>query len=116
MVQTFATNANNDIFIDANGNLVVLTGNQAILAACVTACRAQLGEMVLATTLGLPNFQVVWVGVPNLPLWQSYLLQTLQAVEGVTQASNITIAVVNHTLNFTADITTIYGITTTITG
>lgn len=112
MVQTFGTNAHNDLFIGANGNLTVLTLNSAIMAACKTAARSQLGEMIYATGLGLPNFQTVWIGVPNFALWQSYLRNTLQNVEGVTQVSNITLTVSNNTLHYTAEITTQYGITT----
>lgn len=111
MVQTFGTNADNDIFLAANGNLTVLTLNSAIMAACKTAARSQLGEMIYATGLGLPNFQAVWVGVPNLALWQSYLRNTLQNVEGVTQVSNIVFNVSDEVLHYTAEITTQYGIT-----
>jgi hypothetical protein len=111
MVQTFATNADNDIFLAANGNLLVLTTNSAVMAACKTAARAQLGEMIYATGLGLPNFQAVWIGVPNLALWQSYLRNTFQNVEGVTQVSNITITVSDNILHYTAEITTQFGIT-----
>ena len=109
---TLGTNAANDLYLGANGNLVVLTGNDAILAACMTASRAQLGEMQYFTGQGVPNFQSVWVGVPNYPLWQSYLLQTLQGVSGVLLVSNIKITIIGNTLHYTADITTTFGTTT----
>ena len=108
MVMTFATNSSNDIFIDATKNLVVLTGVNAVAGACNTISKAQLGEMVLTTTQGLPNFQSVWIGVPNLRIWQSYLQNALQNVEGVTQVSNITITPATGKLSYQANIQTIY--------
>lgn len=116
MVQTFGTNANNDIYLGADGNLVVLTGVDAIAAACVTACLAQLGECVLQTGIGLPNFGSVWVGVPDYAIWQSYLQNTLLSVEGVTQVQSISLKAINNVLNFTAEISTIYGPTTISNG
>jgi hypothetical protein len=115
MVQTFGTNSANDLYLGTDGNLILLTANDAILAACMTATRAQLGEMEYFTQNGMPNFESVWVGVPNLPLWQSYLLRILQSVDGVTLVSNITMALSNNILTYTADITTQYG-TSTISG
>jgi hypothetical protein len=109
MVQTFGTNANNDIYLGPDGNLVVLSGLPAVEAACATASKAQLDEMVLATGSGLPNFQVVWVGVPNYQIWQSYLRATLQNVPGVQQVTSIAFAPSKNTLSYTANITTQYG-------
>ena len=62
MVQTFGQNANGDVYIGSDGNLVILSGLPAVEAACATASLAQLGEEVLTTGNGLPNFQAVWVG------------------------------------------------------
>lgn len=111
MVQTLGTDSDNDLYLGPDGNLVVLNNNSAVLAACKTACLAQLGEMIYATKQGLPNFQAVWVGVPNIPLWQSYLLKTLQNVAGVLQVSNIVVIITGSTMRYTAQIVTQFGIT-----
>ncbi|OWK36889.1 hypothetical protein [Fimbriiglobus ruber] len=111
MVQTFGTNLSGDIYLGADGNLAVLSGIQAIAGACVTACRTQLGECVLQTGVGLPNFQTVWVGVPDYALWQSYLQNTLLAVEGVTAVQSVNLTALDNVLRFTAEIQTIYGST-----
>ena len=109
MVQTFGQNANGDVYIGPDGNLVILSGLPAVEAACATASLAQLGEEVLTTGNGLPNFQAVWVGVTNIPLWQSYLRNTLQNVEGVTQVTSISARQNKNTLGYTAAIQTQYG-------
>lgn len=115
MVQTLAQNANGDIFIGANGNLAILSGIAAVEAACATASLAQLGEMVFATQQGIPNFQSLWVGTPDLGLWKAALLETLQNVEGVTQVNSLNLTQTGNTLSYVAEIATIYG-QTTITG
>ncbi|OYW80363.1 MAG: hypothetical protein B7Z19_03115 [Polynucleobacter sp. 32-46-5] len=109
MTQTFATNANNDIYIGGDGNLAIASGIQGVLQACATASKAQLGEMVLAVKSGIPNFQTVWVGAPNYAVFTAYLRNTLLAVDGVTDVQSLTLNAVNGVLKYTAVIVTKYG-------
>lgn len=109
MVQTIGTNGSHDIYLGPDGNIAVLSGLQAVAAACVTACLTQLGECVLQTGVGLPNFQTVWVGVPDYAIWESYLQTTILNVEGVTSVQSIRLSVQENTLSFIAEINTIYG-------
>ena len=114
MVQTLQTSAapNNDLVLNAGGSLTMLSGVEAIAAACVTACLTQLGECVLQTGVGLPNFGLIWVGVPDYALWQSYLQNTILGVEGVTAVQQIQLSAQKNTLSFIAEVSTIYGPTT----
>lgn len=117
MVQSFGQNAVGDIYINSSGLLQVDTGVQAIEDACATATRSQLGEMVFATESGIPNFQTLWVGIPNLALWKSAILNTLQGVEGVTGVNSLNLTVSGNTVSYVAQITTIYSeIPISITG
>ena len=109
MVQTFNTNDSNDIFIGPDGRLSIATGLQGVLKACETASYAQLGEMVLATGLGVPNRETIWIGVPNYPLYELYLRNTLLSVAGVSSVKSLEISVRGDTLFYTATIITIYG-------
>jgi hypothetical protein len=115
MTQTFDTNSDNDIFIGEDGRLAVATGLRAVLKGCESATYAQLGEMVLAQGLGIPNFQSIWIGVPNYQIFELYLRRTLLAVDGVTSVKSLQITVKGNTLSYTATIVTIYG-TETIVG
>ncbi|OWK42205.1 hypothetical protein [Fimbriiglobus ruber] len=117
MVQTFGTNASNDLFLGPDGNLVVLAGIAAVEAACATATKAQLGEMVFATETGVPNFQTLWVGSPEYALWKAAVLSTLQSVPGVTAVTSLNLTVSGSTVSYVAQITTQYSTTpSTITG
>jgi hypothetical protein len=117
MVQTFATNQVNDIFIDATGNLSILSGIAAVEAACATATKAQFGEMVFATNTGIPNFQTLWVGTPDYGLWKAAILSTLQGVEGVIAVTSLNLTVNGSTVSYVAQIATEFSTTPrTITG
>ena len=117
MVQTFATNQANDIFIDATGSLSIISGIAAVEAACATATKAQLGEMVFATETGIPNFQTLWVGTPDYSLWKSAILSTLQNVAGIVAVSSLNLSVNGSTVSYVAQITTEFSATPiTITG
>ena len=120
MTTTLGTTADtNDLYLDQAGNLALLTGQAAVEAACATAAKAQLGEMCLQTQAGIPNFETVFVGVPNLPIFRSYLRKTLLGVDGVNDVTALTVNVVqvlNETtglnesvLTYEATIESIYG-------
>lgn len=109
MVKTFGTNLDNDIYIGRDGNLSVLTGVDAVVAACRSVSLAQLGEEVLTQKNGIPNFETIWIGSPNYLLFQNYLRQNLLAVPGVLEVESIQISTTGNTLKYTATIKTIYG-------
>jgi len=109
MTQTFTTNANNDIFINDQGNLDISTGLNGVLQACQTAAKAQLGEMIYATTSGVPNFQTLWNGSPNIQQWEAALTNVLESVTGVSNVLSLDVSVNNNAVSYTATILTMYG-------
>lgn len=90
MVQTFGTNSNGDLYIAPNGNLAILAGQGAVEAACASISKVSLGEECLSTVSGLPFFQSVFVGVPNLSVFNSSLRQALLSVSRVIQVKSLT--------------------------
>lgn len=112
MAQTFTTNANNDIFILPNGNLSISFDLEAVLQLCKTGVQALLGEMVLAVDQGIPDFQTVWNGVPNIPQWEAAVQTTVLNTENVIQILNLTTTIANNTLNYTMTVLTTYGVGT----
>lgn len=116
MVKTFATNENNDLYIGNDGSLVIVTGLEAVLQACATAVKAQRGEMIYQTNLGVPNFQAAWDGgTPNLAQYEAALYQTFLSVSGVTAVQSLTVTANAGTLSYTAIIETDEG-TGTVSG
>lgn len=109
MTTTLGTNENNDIYLGLDGNIVVLSGLQAVLGACATAAKSILGEQVLSINAGLPDFQTIWVGVPNTAIFKSYLRRALTNIPGVDEVGEISVTVQNNVLSYTATIQTEFG-------
>lgn len=109
MTLTIATNANNDIYLDAQGNLAMAVDIDAVSNACKNAALAQLGEMIYAINDGLPNFQTIWKGTPNFVLWNAYLRRTLSAVPGVNRVESVLIRQDGDIMRYTAVIITDFG-------
>jgi hypothetical protein len=109
MTTTFGLNDQNDLYLDASGNLAILSGLPAVEQCCATASKGQLGEMILETVLGLPNFEAVWIGTPNYSVWQSYLVNALNNVFGVNEVTSITFSAENGNLSYIATIASQYG-------
>lgn len=112
MTQTLGINSNNDIYLKTNGKIALLSGVQAVMAACQTAAQAQLGEMVLSVNNGIPNFQAVWNGKPNIAMFEAYFRKAVLAVAGVVSIESIETTVNNNILSYTATIKTEYGLGT----
>lgn len=105
---SIATDARNDIYIGADGNLAMASGLQAVLQDCEHTMKAQLGEMVLATTKGLPTMDTVWLQ-QRLPQFSAAARKALRAVSGVTDVPSFAAVVENNTLIYRAVISTEYG-------
>ncbi len=109
MTLTIATNSSNDIYLDAQGNMAMARDLNAVANACRNAALAQLGEMIFAINDGLPNFQVIWKGTPNFPLFIAYLRRTLAAVPGVNRVESVLVSQNNDIMSYTAVIITDFG-------
>lgn len=117
---TLSSNVNNDIsgvapfdiYLGPNGNISQSYDQQALLEACAQAANTLLGEMIYNTTEGIPFFQVVWIGTPNITQYTAALRSAFLAVGGgglVTQVVSITVSQTGDILNYNAIISTIYG-------
>ena len=116
MTTVLAINAQNDIYIDGTNNLAMLFGNKsnaegvlAVSQACQTACLAQLREMVLFTTQGMPARQSVFVSNPNLAIYQAALIAAIERIPGVISVQSIVFTKTENVLNYEAKIQSQYG-------
>lgn len=109
MTVTFGTNADNDLYLGPDGNLVVLTGLAAVTAVCETTSRALLTEMIYQVNSGIPYFESIFVGSPNYAIFRSYLINALLAVDGVQNVQSLTLTVNKGVLHYQATIQTKFG-------
>lgn len=122
MIQTLASNINstipnvapNDIYLTPEGNIALSFDLQAIVEQCSQVARTLLGEMVLNTDIGLPYFQTLWGGSPNIAQFIAALRQSFLNVNGVVEVLSIETTqgdlLPNDTLSYTATIRTTFGI------
>lgn len=109
MTMTFSVDASNDLFIGRDGNLSISTGIEAVKQACQQAASTQRGQMVLRTDQGIPNFQVIWVGVPNIAQFTASIRQALLSVTDVTSVESLDVTQNGDVLEYIAVIDTVYG-------
>lgn len=109
MTSTFLGDKNNDLYIGRDGNLAFGTDLDAVLDAAQTAAQAQLGEMILALTDGVPNFQTIWESATNIAQFEAYLRRVILAVDGVQEIQSLDINVRDNKLSYVANIVSIYG-------
>ncbi len=104
-----AVDINNDIFVDSNGNLATVRNLDCVSQTIAAAVETQLGELIFNTTAGMPNFQTIWSGSPNIAQFQSALRTIILGVTGVVEVLSITTNIIESVLTYTAVIATIYG-------
>lgn len=109
MTRVFAVDVDNDLYIGENGNLAINTDLLAVMQACAHKVKAQFAEMVLQTQQGVPNFQLIWKGAPNLLQYESYLRAAILEVDGVIEVTQLETAVVESDVRYRAVIRTVYG-------
>lgn len=108
-MKTFAVNSNNELVLDGSGNLSIVSGLKAVSQACEQAMKSQLTEMVYAQQRGIPTFQAVWVGSPNLLQFDTFARSMLRSVAEVTEVVSLNTLVGENVLNYNAVILTNIG-------
>lgn len=99
----------NDLFLGLDGNLVLSTGLNAVLYSCQNISQTVSGECVLQTTRGIPDFETVWAGTPNLSQWEIALRSALLSVDGVLDIVSVILDRQSDIFSYTVTISTVYG-------
>lgn len=109
MTLSLAVNSRNDLTVGADGKLSMSKDLPAIMQAAQHAAQTLLGEMIYAADQGMPQFEVVWSGAPNVAQFEAYLRRTLLAVDGVQQIAQLTTTVNANALSYRVVIQTVFG-------
>lgn len=105
---SFAVNSNNDLFIDASGNLAFVSNVDAIGQNCQTAVKAQRGEMILAMNKGMPTRATAW-DTYNPSQFEAAVRSIILSVDGVLSIPSFSMIKQNNDLTYIASIHTIFG-------
>jgi hypothetical protein len=109
MTKTFSVDDSNDLFIGRDGNLAIAVAIEAVLQNCAHAVKTRLGEMIFNTDQGIPFFETVWNGIPNIPQFEAAARQAILQVSGVVEIRLFNVVIIEGNLTYTAVIKTIYG-------
>lgn len=109
-IRMFASDSRNDLYLDSSGNIAIITGLQAVTQACEHAMQTILREMVLQYQDGLPDFEVVWNGSPNVVQFEAAARATLLRVPEVQAVTEFEATAAGNVLRYTATIKTQYGL------
>jgi hypothetical protein len=110
MTTSIAVNGQNRIFLDANGNLALVSGLPAVMQNCMTAMRVRRGEMMYAANGGVPFQEAIW-DTFNPKLFEAAARGIIQGVSGVLPGGVLGFTMQKQGNNFyyLAVIQTIYG-------
>lgn len=108
-MRMLAVDGNNDLYVGLDGNLAVHDGLFAVAQACEHAVKAQLGEMMYAANQGVPTFQTIWNGSPNLPQFEAALRVTILGVPNVLEVPELSAERERDVVRYTARILTTFG-------
>lgn len=99
----------NDLYLDNDGNISLSYDLQAVLQACAQSAQTLLGEMIFNTNQGIPYFQVLWVGVPNIQQFTAALRAAFLAVPNVIEIVSLITSQESNNLLYSAVIRTNFG-------
>lgn len=108
-MQMLAVDADNDLYLDPTGSLVCSSELAACMQACAHTAKAQMGEMIYAADQGIPNFDVIWNGAPNLLQFEACMRSALLAVEHVLEVRAFSVDIRDGEVVYSATIHTEYG-------
>lgn len=106
---TIAVNAQNDIYLNEQGNLAFATDLTSLTQQCAQAAKTLLGEMIYNVNNGIPYFQTLWIGIPNVGQFTSALRRAFLAVDGVLEVVSLITSQSENAFSYTAIIRTVYG-------
>lgn len=109
MIKTITTDSNNDLLVTNNKSISMSSDLDAISLICEHTVKTMLGELILQGDIGIPNFQLIWNGSPNIPQAENAIREAIMGIDGVISVPSLSAFVENNTLVYNATIQTIYG-------
>lgn len=107
---SLAVDENNDIYLDANGNIALVYDLEAVRQDCDHAAKTLLGDLIFNQDLGIPYLQTVFTPPINLTQFEAALRDNLLGVNSaITQVLSVSINQNGDVLNYVAQIASIYG-------
>lgn len=99
----------NDIYLNAQGNISISLDQEAVLEGCSQAAQTLLGELIYFVNQGIPYFETIWIGIPNVQQYTAALRAAFLNVPNVIEVLSLSITQIDDIFNYTATIRTNFG-------
>lgn len=107
MTLTLATDQLNDLVLDAGGNILVVSGMEAVESTARGTAQVRRGDMVLARDQGIPFETTAWAG--DVTAYTSFLRRRLLALDGVIGIVSLETSRDKDVLRYEATLRTSFG-------
>ena len=115
-MSTFLTDENNDLYLTSTDSLAFADdGKEAIAQVIRNTLLTQRGELQLSVDEGIPYLETVLGNNPDVAVWEGYMIQAVEKIDGVLKVETMQSNISGNTLNYVMEIQTIYG-TVTVEG
>lgn len=108
-MRTVSTDADNDFYLGADGNLSVSLDVQAVAQTAEHYAATARAEMIHAFDEGIPFFQTVFARDVSIPQFEAALRRRLLNAPGVRAVQSLETVQDGDVLRYTAFISTDYG-------
>jgi hypothetical protein len=115
-ISTLQCNDNEDLYLPDGRNLMLLTGQDAVVQSVRQRCKMRLGENQFNTQEGVDYFGSIFSPQPNLDNAFVSLSNAILSTPDVLSIESLTINVSDGVFNYVANITTIYSSNVEVSG
>lgn len=99
-MKTILTNENNDLYLDASGNLAVGEGLKAAANVSKNAVLVNYGECEYNTSIGVPYFDTIFNDYPLIDLFQAAIIRVLENLSFVQRTLNFNYTETNGVFSY----------------
>lgn len=107
---SFERDANNDLTLNSKNDISMVSRLNACLQSCESAVSTILGEKIYNQNEGIPAFDIIWNGVPNLAQARLAIINTIEKVDNVIEVSDFDFIATDNEFKYTATIKTTFGL------
>lgn len=108
-MKTIATDDNNDLFINAEGNIKISDDLDALANISKNAVLVNQGELEYNQQKGIPYLETIFTDNVNTDMFQANIIQTLEALDGVERVSAFSFDIKDGVYSYRVEEITEYG-------
>lgn len=108
-MQTISINSNNDLYLDASGNVAITKDINALADISKNKVLTNYGEPLYNQLTGIPYFDTMFTDSPKIDLFQAAIIKDLENTENIQRVSKFEYNQSNGIFNYSVTEQTPYG-------